>query len=73
MNFYSKDDPARDVGSGLADIDAGVRLRYEITRKVAPYVGVTYVGKVGGTAGFARASGHATDEVRFTFGLRTWF
>jgi len=73
MNFYTKDDPARDVGSGLADIDAGLRLRYEITRKVAPYVGVTYAGKVGGTAGFARASGHATDEVRFTLGLRTWF
>jgi copper resistance protein B len=73
MNFYTRDDPARDVGSGLADIDAGLRLRYEITRKLAPYVGVTYAGKFGGTADFARASGRATDEVRFTLGLRTWF
>jgi copper resistance protein B len=73
MNFYSQADPERDLGSGLAEIDAGVRLRYEITRKVAPYIGVTYAGKFGGTADFARASGHATDEVRFTLGLRTWF
>jgi copper resistance protein B len=73
MNFYTKDDPGRDVGSGLADIDAGLRLRYEITRKLAPYVGVTYAGKFGGTADFARASGRATDEIRVAFGLRTWF
>jgi copper resistance protein B len=73
MNFYTREDPARDIGSGLADIDAGLRLRYEITRKFAPYVGVTYAGKFGGTADFARASGHATDEVRFTLGLRAWF
>src|SRR5262249_40730222 len=44
MNFYTKDDPAREIGSGLAEIDAGLRLRYEITRKLAPYVGVTYNG-----------------------------
>jgi uncharacterized protein involved in copper resistance len=44
------DDPARRVGSGPSDIDAAVRLRYEITRKFAPYVGVTYDGKFGSTA-----------------------
>lgn len=42
MNFYSKDDPSRLVGSGLADIDTGLRLRYEITRKFAPYIALTY-------------------------------
>ena len=73
MNFYTKDDPARDIGSGLAEIDAGLRLRYEITRKVAPYVGVTYNGKYGATANFVQANGGATNEVRFAFGLRTWF
>jgi copper resistance protein B len=73
MNFYTKDDPAREIGSGLSEIDAGLRLRYEITRKIAPYVGVTYTGKYGGTADFARAAGQATDEVRFAAGLRLWF
>ncbi len=72
MNFYSLDDPARGIGSGLSDIDAGLRLRYEITRKIAPYFGVSYDGKYGGTADFARAAGTPTNEVRFVIGLRTW-
>ncbi len=73
MNFYTKDDPARQIGSGFSDLDAGLRLRYEITRKFAPYIGVTYDGKFAGTADFAHAAGEATDEVRFVAGLRTWF
>jgi copper resistance protein B len=72
MNFYSQDDPMREIGAGLSDIDAGLRLRYEITRKIAPYIGVSYEGKFGGTADFARAAGAPTSEVRFLVGLRTW-
>jgi len=72
MNFYTQDDPRREIGSGLSDLDAGLRLRYEITRKVAPYIGVTYEGKYGGTADHARASGAPTDEIRFVAGLRLW-
>ncbi len=73
MNFYTKDDPARQIGSGLADLEAGLRLRYELSRKVAPYIGVSYDGKFGGTADFARAAGAPTGQVRFTTGLRLWF
>ena len=73
MNFYTKDDPARRIGSGLSDIDAGLRLRYEISRKFAPYAGVVYQGKFGGTADFARAEGEPTNEVRFVLGMRTWW
>ena len=42
-NLYSKDDPARDVGKGLSDVQAGLRLRYEITRQFAPYIGLETV------------------------------
>lgn len=72
LNFYTQDDPMRDVGAGLSDLDAGLRLRYEITRKVAPYIGVSYEGKYGGTADHARASGEPTNEIRFVAGLRLW-
>lgn len=71
-NFYSKADPARGLGSGLSDIDAGLRLRYEFSRKFAPYIGVTYEGRLGGTAGIARAAGERTDDVRLTVGVRAW-
>jgi copper resistance protein B len=72
LNFYSKDDPKRQTGSGLSDIDAGVRLRYEVTRKVGPYIGWAYDGKYGNSALFARRSGGATVNSSFVFGLRIW-
>ncbi len=40
LNFYSKDDLSRQIGSGLSDLDTGVRLRYELSRKFAPYIRV---------------------------------
>ncbi len=73
LNIYTKDDPARQIGSGLSDMEAGVRLRYEITRKFAPYIGVAYDGKFAGTADSARANGGPIDQVRFVAGLRAWF
>ena len=73
MNFYSKADPGRRVGAGLSDVDAGIRLRYEISRKFAPYVGVAYVGRFGQTANFARKDGEGAAAVQFVFGLRSWF
>lgn len=72
VNFYSKADPAREIGSGLSDIDLGLRLRYEFSRKFAPYIGVTYENKFGGTAGLARATGERSSDLRFTVGIRAW-
>jgi copper resistance protein B len=73
VNLYSKADPARMVGAGFSDIDTGLRLRYEIDRKFAPYLGVVYEGKFGQTASLARRAGESTGDVRFVFGLRLWF
>ena len=73
LNFYSKADPGRGTGSGFSDIDAGLRLRYEFTRKLAPYVGVSYTGRFFQSQHFARQEGESASDVRFTFGLRTWF
>jgi copper resistance protein B len=73
MNFYSKADPGRKTGAGLSDIDAGLRLRYEISRKFAPYVGVVYAGRFGQTARFAQQEGEGATAVQFVFGIRSWF
>jgi copper resistance protein B len=73
MNFYSKADPSRMVGAGLADIDTGLRLRYEIDRKFAPYVGIAYAGKFGQTAQMARQAGDSAGALQFVFGIRSWF
>jgi len=73
LNVYSKSDPARLVGAGFSDIDTGLRLRYEFSRKFAPYIGVVYEGKFGQTANFARQAGENTGDFRFAFGVRIWF
>jgi copper resistance protein B len=73
MNFYSKRDPKRGLGSRLSEIDTGLRLRYELSRKFAPYIGVAYNGKFGETADFTRAEGGTVNDVRFIFGIRLWY
>ncbi len=73
LNLYSKADPSRLVGAGFSDIDAGLRLRYEISRKFAPYLGVVYEGKFGQTANLAKRAGESTGDFRFVFGVRAWF
>jgi len=73
LNFYSKKDPARAVGSGLAEIDTGLRIRYEFSRKFAPHIGVAYDGKFGDPTTFARHEGGIVNDVRFIFGIRVWY
>jgi copper resistance protein B len=70
VNLYSKADPARLVGAGFSDIDTGLRLRYELSRKFAPYIGVVYEGKFGQTASYAKRAGESTGDFRFVFGVR---
>ncbi len=72
-NFYGKRDAARELGSGLAEAVFGLRLRYEIRREFAPYVGVEWHRLNGETADFARANNEPTDETRGVIGLRAWF
>jgi uncharacterized protein involved in copper resistance len=73
FNFYSRSDPARGNGTGLSEIDAGLRLRYEFSRQFAPYIGVGYEGKFGQTAKFARQAGDSTQDIRVVAGVRIWF
>lgn len=72
-NFYGKDDPATGIGSGLSDIEAGLRLRYEIRREFAPYIGVNWLGLYGQTADYALEEGEDTDDFRLVAGIRFWF
>ena len=73
VNFYSSSERDRGIGSGFSDLDAGLRLRYEIRREIAPYIGVVYQEKFGQTADFARAKGESIGGFRFVAGLRVWF
>jgi copper resistance protein B len=72
-NLYGKSDPERQIGSGLSDIDVGLRLRYEIQREVAPYVGVSWRKAFGDTASFARSDGKDESNLQLVAGIRMWF
>ncbi|MEQ8194461.1 MAG: copper resistance protein B [Rhodospirillales bacterium] len=61
------------VGAGLNDIELGLRLRYEIVREFAPYIGVHWERKLGRTADFAREEGEDIDTLAFVAGIRFWF
>lgn len=72
-NLSGKRDRAWRIGSGLSDLEVGLRLRYEIRREFAPYIGVDWAGKFGGTADFARADGERAHDTRLVVGLKFWF
>lgn len=73
VNFYGKNDPERGIGSGLANTELGLRLRYEICREFAPYIGITWNRAYGNTADLARDEGEDDNEARLVAGIRMWF
>lgn len=73
VDVFGSSDPERGIGAGLSTMEAGFRLRYEFRRELAPYVGVTWHNKFGGTADFAKAAGEDTGGARFVTGVRLWF
>lgn len=73
VELSGKDDPERAIGAGLSTTDIGLRLRYEIRREVAPYLGVVWQRKYFGTAAFAQAAGEHAGRTQAVAGVRLWF
>ena len=73
VNMHSEDDVSTGVGSGVSDLELGLRLRYEVRREFAPYIGVNWTKLFGNTADFAREEGEDTDDFQVVVGVRAWF
>lgn len=73
VNLYGKDDPQRRIGSGVSDVQFGLRLRYEFHRQFAPYIGVNWVRRVGTTADYARQDHQPVLDRQIVAGVRIWF
>nr|WP_230433864.1 copper resistance protein B [Xanthomonas campestris] len=67
------DDDRRGIGSGLEEVEAGLRLRYEITRKFAPYIGWVHSRRFGDSAQRDDGDDTPARESRFVAGVRVWF
>lgn len=72
-NAYSKDDAERGIGKGISNAELGLRLRYEVHRQFAPYIGHGWSRSFGRTSDMARAAGHEPTERMWVAGLRFWF
>lgn len=68
-----QDDPGRNVGAGLSEVKLGTRLRYEISRKFAPYMGIEWSTHSGKTHELAGGTGESGHNLQMLAGLRVWF
>ncbi len=64
VNLAAQDVPDQRIAAGVSDIELGLRLRYEIAREFAPYVGVSWERRYGPAGGGGAA---------LALGIRTWF
>ncbi|WP_324260905.1 copper resistance protein B [Altererythrobacter sp. H2] len=73
VQLAAQDVPELGIGAGLDEVEAGVRLRYEITREFAPYIGVEQSWRTGRSARLARAAGEDSSVTHYVVGVRFWF
>jgi copper resistance protein B len=73
VNLYGKDDPQRQIRSGLSDADAGLRLRYEVSRRFAPYIGIDWERHFASGDALPFTRRLPTRETSVVVGVRLWF
>ena len=73
LNFAAQNVPENRIGSGLSNAELGLRLRYELRREFAPYIGVSWDRRLGDTARFAEAAGEKATSATVVAGVRVWF
>jgi copper resistance protein B len=73
LDLGASDEPEYLQGSGFRGLEFGLRLRYEIHRKFAPYVGVEWHALYGDTADYAVSAGDDSHTVTAVAGIHTWF
>ena len=73
VNLAAQDVPRLGIGAGIDKVEVGLRLRYEIIREFAPYIGVEQSWRIGGSAHYARARGEDPSVTNVVVGVRFWF
>jgi len=71
--FAVQEVPEFGIGSGFNRIQLGFRLRYEIKRELAPYIGLSWTRKLGQTADLTILEGGDPSTFGLIGGLRMWF
>lgn len=72
-NLSAQDIPELGIGAGIDQIEVGARLRYEVRREFAPYLGIEQSWRIGAGADLARARGEGVSATSLIAGIRFWF
>jgi copper resistance protein B len=73
LNFASGWDREALIAPGLYRTEVGLRLRYEITREFAPYIGYSFETFNGGATGLNRRLGEKPSQSTVVAGVRIFF
>ncbi len=73
LSLSAQDVPRLGIGAGLDKVEVGVRLRYEIVREFAPYIGIEQTWRIGASADYARTRGEDPGITNYVVGIRFWF
>ena len=72
LNAYGRSQPARELGSGVSDVELSLRLRYELRREIAPYIGLVWLRRIGSTQRLLRSVGEDAGELQVAAGVHAW-
>lgn len=73
ISLSAQDVAELGIGAGIDKVEVGLRLRYEIIREFAPYIGIEQSWRIGGSADYARARGEDPSVTNYVVGIRFWF
>jgi len=73
LNLAAQDVRQIGVAAGISDAELGLRLRYEVTRSFAPYLGVTYDQRFGDAIADRMIQGDTESDTRMVAGIRALF
>ena len=73
FDWFSKDDPSNGIGSGLAELEFGIRLHYAPGKQMSPYLGLNWSRLLGETGDFAAAEGESDSSLAALLGISWWF
>lgn len=73
LDVSANDVPEQKIGAGFSRIELGTQLRYEITRKFAPYIDLVYERALGNTARMIREDGGDPGDLTLRAGISFWF
>lgn len=69
----SQDDPETETGKGLSELELGLRLRYRISKKFSPYIGINWSGSFGDTADYIQSNGEDSKAWQWVIGFTGWY